>query len=191
MKFSELSICQARGGETPHDAGFALVIVLLLMVALSMVGIASLRGTTLQEKMAGNLYFRSLALAEAEAALRSTVARVDSKIGLTVETPVAPDSSDLNWKPLIQNGTDLSYWSGSSAWTNTATRNVVSTTATGLVLNATTEMLMSGNQLPTCEDKMGFSACKVTFTRMTSRANDPTTGAAVVLQQHWSFPISK
>ena len=108
--FPELSICQARGGETPHDAGFALVIVLLLMVALSMVGIAfATRRVDVTRKMAAAICIVRLHLPEAEAALRSTVARVDSKIGLTVETPVAPDSSDLNWKPLIQNGTDLSY----------------------------------------------------------------------------------
>lgn len=156
-----------------------------------MVGVASLRGITLQEKMAGNLYFRALTFAEAESALRATVARIDSKIGLTVETPPAPDSSDLNYKPLILSGSNQGYWNTPASWTNTAVRSVMSPAASGLSVNATTEQLMTGDQMPTCEGKMGSSACKVTFTRMTSRATDPTTGAAVVLQQFWSFPISK
>lgn len=171
--------------------GFALVVVLLLMVALSMVGVASLRGITLQEKMAGNLYFRALSFAETESALRATVARMDSKVGLTVETPPAPDSSDLNWKPLIPSGSNQSYWTAASGWVATSARSAMSTTATGLTINATTEFVSTGNQVPTCEIKMGYSACQVTFTRMTARALDPATGAAVVLQQHWSFPISK
>ena len=175
----------------PVHGGFALVVVLLLMVALSMVGVASLRGITLQEKMAGNLYFRTLSFAEAESALRATVARIDSKIGLTVETPPAPDSSDLNYKPLISLGSNQSYWNSAAAWTNTDVRNVMSTAASGIAVNATTEQILIGDQMPTCEAKMGASACKVTFTRMTARATDPTTGAAIVLQQFWSFPISK
>ena len=173
------------------DTGFALVVVLLLMVALSMVGVASLRGITLQEKMAGNLYFRSLSFAEAESALRATVARIDGKIGLTVETPPAPDSSDLNYKPLIVNGSNQSYWNSASSWSSTDVRSVMSSAATGLAVNATTEQIIVGDQMPTCESKMGSSACKVMFTRMTARATDPATGAAVVLQQFWSYPISK
>ena len=171
--------------------GFALVVVLLLMVALSMVGVASLRSITLQEKMAGNLYFRSLAFAEAESALRATVARMDGKVGLTVETPPAPDSADLNWKTLIPTGSDQSYWNTAAAWTATAVGSVMSASASGFSVNTTTERMNTGNQLPTCEDKMGSSACQVMFTRMTARATDASTGAAVVLQQHWSFPISK
>jgi len=173
------------------ERGFALVVVILLLVALSMVGVASLRGITLQEKMTGNLYFRALAFAESESALRATVARMDGKVGLTVETPPAPDSSDLDWKPLIATGSNQGYWSTATAWTSTAVKSVMSSTASGFKVNATTEQVMTGDQMPTCEDKMGSSACKVMFTRMTSRATDPTTGAAVVLQQYWSFPISK
>lgn len=173
------------------NSGFALVVVLLLMVALSMVGVASLRGITLQEKMAGNLYFRSLSFAEAESALRATVARIDNKIGLTVETPPAPESSDLNYKPLIVTGSNQSYWNNVASWMNTDVRSVMSSAATGLAVNATTEQVLIGDQMPTCEGKMGSSACKVMFTRMTARATDPATGAAVVLQQYWSFPISK
>jgi len=177
--------------EQRRVRGFALVVVLLLMVALSMVGVASLRGITLQEKMTGNLYFRALAFAEAESALRATVAKVDSKVGLTVETPPAPDSSSLDWKPLIASGSNQGYWNTAAAWATTAVRSVMSPTASGFSVNATTEQMMTGDQMPTCEGKMGSSACKVMFTRMTARAADPTTGAAVVLQQHWSFPISK
>lgn len=177
--------------EHEQSRGFALVVVLLLMVALSMVGVASLRGITLQEKMTGNLYFRSLAFAEAESALRATVAKVDSKVGLTVETPLAPDSSSLDWKPLISTGSNQSYWNAASAWAVTAVRAVMSPNASGFSVNATTEQMMTGDQMPTCEGKMGSSACKVMFIRMTARATDPTTGAVVILQQHWSFPISK
>jgi type IV pilus assembly protein PilX len=179
--------CHHRNIPALMSGGFALVVVLLLMVALSLVGLASLRNTALQEKMAGNLYFRTLAFQEAEGALRSTVAKVDSKIGLLTGTPVAPDSSDNDWKTFISTGSNNEYWGTTSSWTATGSR----TNSSALTVNATTEQLMLGNQLPSCELKLGASACQVVFTRMTTRALDPVTGAAVIVQQHWSFPIAK
>ena len=128
MRLSSKTLIARRAFDSKHN-GFALIVVVLLLVALSMVGIASLRGVTLQEKMAGNLYFRALAFAEAESALRATVAKIDSKVGLTVETPVTPDPSDLDWKPLLASGSNQSYWGSDSGWANTSSRSVMSTTA--------------------------------------------------------------
>jgi type IV pilus assembly protein PilX len=179
------SVITSAGRKSDH--GFALVVALLLMVALSLVGIASLRGTALQEKMSGNLYFRSLAFQEAEGALRSTVAKIDSKIGLSTASPITALSSDVDWKPRINVGSNNAYWSLGSSWTSTGTR----INSSALTVNATTEDIGDGPQLPSCEKKIGANACQVKFTRMTTRAIDPATGAAIIVQQHWSFPIAK
>jgi type IV pilus assembly protein PilX len=175
-----------------RNRGFALVVVLLIMVALSMVGIASMRSVTLQEKMAGNLYFRSLAMSEAESALRSTAAKMESLVGLSIATPDTADDSSPDWKARLQQGSNVSYWTGSSAWSNTSTRSAMSTTASGMTISATTEQLAMNNIRGGCDiKKMDGTPCKAMFTRMTSRALDPNTGAAVAVQQFWWFPPSK
>lgn len=52
-----------------RQSGVALVISLMLLVAVTLVGLASIRGTALQEQMAGNHYDREVAFQAAEAAL--------------------------------------------------------------------------------------------------------------------------
>lgn len=71
----------------PHPAaqqrGVALVIVLILLLVMTLLGLASMRGTLLEERMSGNLFDRSLAFQAAEAALRQGEA-------LAVTKPVFP-----------------------------------------------------------------------------------------------------
>lgn len=50
--------------------GASLVVVLLLLLVVTLLGLASLRSTLLQERMAGNLMARGAAFQTAEAALR-------------------------------------------------------------------------------------------------------------------------
>lgn len=50
--------------------GVALVIALVLLIAVTLIGLAGIRGTALQEQMAGNYYDRETAFQAAEAALR-------------------------------------------------------------------------------------------------------------------------
>ena len=52
------------------ERGVALVVALVLMVVATLIGLAGIRGTSLQERMSANLYDRSLAFQRAEAALR-------------------------------------------------------------------------------------------------------------------------
>ena len=60
------AIQQARG-----QRGIALVVALVLLIAVTLVGLASIRGTSLQETMTANLNDRDIALQAAEAALRA------------------------------------------------------------------------------------------------------------------------
>lgn len=53
-----------------RNKGIALVVSLILLLITSILAIAGLRGTTLQEHMSGNLYARNLAFQAAESALR-------------------------------------------------------------------------------------------------------------------------
>ncbi|MCI1730704.1 MAG: pilus assembly protein [Chiayiivirga sp.] len=53
-----------------HQRGAALVMVMLLLLVMTLLGLASLRTTQMEERMSGNLLDRSLAFQAAEAALR-------------------------------------------------------------------------------------------------------------------------
>ncbi|NMG63686.1 hypothetical protein GPA19_01800 [Azoarcus indigens] len=66
----------------PHSAalseqhGVALVVALILLLLVTMIGLAGMRGTTLQERMTSNLYDRELAFQAAESALRAAEAAI-------------------------------------------------------------------------------------------------------------------
>ncbi len=56
--------------------GIALVVALILLVVITLVGLAAVRGTIMQQKMASNLYDREVSFQSAEAALRAGAALV-------------------------------------------------------------------------------------------------------------------
>lgn len=56
--------------------GVALVVALILLVVLTLVGFAAIRGTLIQQKMASNQYDRQIAFQSAEAALRAARLRI-------------------------------------------------------------------------------------------------------------------
>jgi len=57
-------------GRRPPQSGAALIIVLLLLLVMTLLGLASLRATLLEERMSGALFDRSLAFQSAEYAMR-------------------------------------------------------------------------------------------------------------------------
>jgi len=53
-----------------RQRGVSLIVVLILLLIMTLLGLAVLRGTLLEERMASNLYDRSLSFQAVEAALR-------------------------------------------------------------------------------------------------------------------------
>ena len=53
-----------------RERGAALVVALVFLLVMTVLGVTSMRTTTLQERMAGNLQDKNLAFQAAEAALR-------------------------------------------------------------------------------------------------------------------------
>lgn len=76
-----------RGGQR----GVALVVALVLLLVATLIGLASVRGTNLQERMTANMYDRSLAFQRAESALRA-----------------AEDAITTNWQIATLGGVDCS-----------------------------------------------------------------------------------
>ncbi|MFP7721974.1 pilus assembly PilX family protein [Lysobacter sp. A3-1-A15] len=58
------------------QSGAALMVVLILLLVMTLLGLASLRGTLMEERMSANLLDRSLAFQAAEAALREGEAAI-------------------------------------------------------------------------------------------------------------------
>ncbi len=65
-----------------RQKGVVLAVSLLLLLVVTLVGLAAISGTTMQEKMAGNMYDREIAFQSAEAALRVA----ESQLGLSSAT---------------------------------------------------------------------------------------------------------
>jgi len=61
---------RARTHSPRKQRGAILIVALIFLVVMTMLILASTRGTVMQERMAANLYDRSLAFQAAEAALR-------------------------------------------------------------------------------------------------------------------------
>lgn len=106
--------------------GFSLIVVLILLIVMSILGIAVLRSSAMQERMSANMRDRSLAMQAAESALRFAQ---DQVLGITADnwdkkTPVAadcaatsicPTGSAATWStaPAITTGgveTTSQYW---------------------------------------------------------------------------------
>jgi len=61
--------------------GVALVVALLLLVVITLVGLAAVRGTIMQQKMSANMYDRQIAFQNAEAAMRAAAASIPTSPG--------------------------------------------------------------------------------------------------------------
>lgn len=105
------------------QSGAALVVSLLILLVMTLIGIASLQTTTMEEKMAGNIRERQQAFEAAEAAIIAAEAFVKSSISVT--TNFDADGSDglydntlqERWRTLAWDGSDsLIYSSYSSAY---------------------------------------------------------------------------
>lgn len=66
-----------------RERGAALIISLILLVLITLVGVASLRNVVLEERMSANYYDRSLAFQAAEAGLRAGEAVAEAQAAAT------------------------------------------------------------------------------------------------------------
>jgi type IV pilus assembly protein PilX len=79
-----------RSGISRHQRGAALIVGLIMLLLLTLIGVAGMRDTLLQEKMAGNMRDREIALQAAESALRAA----EAQLGQLTE-PVFTNSNGL------------------------------------------------------------------------------------------------
>jgi len=96
--------------------GVALVIALVLLLVVTIIGLASMRGVSLQERMSSNMYDRSLAFQRSEAALRAAEAAITNN--WQIATLGGKDCSGAN--TCVNAGT-TAFAAGGANWTNVAT----------------------------------------------------------------------
>lgn len=164
-----------------RQRGLALAVVLILLLVMSLLGLASMRSTLLQERMSGNLTDRGLSFQAAEAALRQGETDVTAT---STAIPVPASGSDCRAAkscPLVP-----------SDWTTAKTK-----TLTTPVFNKTAQPQYQSDLLavdvePTPEEKtqvcpqavdLNAPECSVTWRiyRITARSTQADR-AAVMLQ---------
>jgi type IV pilus assembly protein PilX len=85
-----------------NQSGAVLVVGLVLLLILTVIGLASIRGSDLQERMAGNMRDRNVAFQSAEAALREGESVLNAAL-LPVFTGEEPGYwPDLNKQPAME-----------------------------------------------------------------------------------------
>lgn len=99
------------GAPRRHQRGVALIIALVLLVVITLLGLAGMQNTSLQERMSGNMYDRSLAMQTAEAALRAAEFSISANADVGIDC--TPESGNL-CAPFPAN----TFNGTSGAWTN-------------------------------------------------------------------------
>ncbi|WP_267222898.1 pilus assembly PilX family protein [Dyella silvae] len=74
--------------------GVAVIVALILLVVVTLVGLAAVRGTIMQQKMTSNFYDREIAFQAAEAALRQGQVAVQAAASPTVFRDCTPTSAN-------------------------------------------------------------------------------------------------
>ncbi len=161
-----------------RQQGVSLLVVLILLLLMTILGLAVLRGTTLEERMTANLYDRSLSFQAAESALRqgealaraTTVAAVPSS-GCSGGVCSLPDATAADrWLD-----TSFSGWRDAS--NNLADSNTPVPDARFIV-----EYMGMTPTWPACDRKMPMDAlCLAPRFRITAMSAED--GRAIVLLQ--------
>ncbi len=171
-----------------HQRGVALAVALILLLVVTLIGLAASRGTVLQERMSANSYDRSLAFQRSEAALRAAEAAITA-----------------NWQITTLGGTDCSSaacptvpanaFTGTDAtWHNVEETYDVNEDMSPGVPQYTIQFMGTGsapNNLGTRDNAdaanygSGAAPDNVAFYRVTARSADPATldGRSVVVLQ--------
>ena len=89
-----------RQQAATRQRGVALVVAMILLVVITLVGLAAVSGTIMQQKMSSNFYDRDVAFQAAEAALR----QAQVAIGAATASAVAP-AGFYDCSPPAPNGT--------------------------------------------------------------------------------------
>ncbi|WP_313320393.1 PilX N-terminal domain-containing pilus assembly protein [Stenotrophomonas sp.] len=171
-----------------RQRGASLLVVLIILVVITLIGLASIRGTLLRERLSGNMYDRSLAFQSAESALREAEVAVraavvgGSSIGVDCSLPATAC-------PIPPANT---YAGGGAGWINgTATQTLAAGQPQYYVQylgqRESTDELQQNQSANANQYGGGGGVTLESFYRIIARSHDPavvTDRAVVVLQSN-------
>ncbi len=114
--------------------GAILIVALIMLLLVTIIGLASIRGTSLQERMAGNLRDQELALQAAEAALRKGESIVVSKFEANTLNTLATADQAGTYSSFPGVAKDPTYVLKQLATLKTSTEAGVPTDEEGLIV---------------------------------------------------------
>ncbi|OOG24912.1 hypothetical protein B1C78_07505 [Thioalkalivibrio denitrificans] len=155
-----------------QQSGSALIIALVFLLLMTLVGVTAMQTTTLQERMAGNLRDRDMALQAAESALREGEWRLQQP---TIPAFVLPP---------VPGGGRAATWNGYN-WNQSAVQTHTLPTTAGFTVAAQPRYVIE--QFPPSPDPAGTLAAdgpmpEVEMFRVTARAVGGSAEAVVILQ---------
>lgn len=161
--------------------GVALIVSLILLLVMSLLGVAAIRGVAMEERMAGQTYDRSLAFQATESALREAEALIESK-------PADPSAAGCNvvtvgTKQLMLCSTPLA--TDTPRWTNSSFASWRDATTVGSGSLAVTPQYFVeflGTGFP-CDPSDNVNNLNCKRYRVTARSRDNTDGRASVMLQ--------
>lgn len=170
-------------GAARQQQGVALIVVLLLLLVVTLIGLASMRGTLLQERMAGNVYARSEAFQSAEAVLREAEA-------FAMTMPVIPAAGCSDGVCAMALAGAAPAWQASGFWENGGFREAAE--AIGEITPRYVVEDYGKAESAACTGSIDMSAppcndLKQVY-RITVRSETPN-GAEVLLQSTYEVPL--
>ena len=110
------------------QSGAALVVVLMLLLIITLLGLASMRGSLMQERMAGYTQGRALAFQAAEAGLRQAEITIRDGGDLDLSAaPVGSCSAGKCGRPDYSKSTEVwaeaGFWAGDKVASGTAVKS--------------------------------------------------------------------
>ncbi len=182
---------RTEGFFPPRQRGVALVMALVFLLLLTILGIAALNTTSLEEKMANNVKDRNLAFQSAESALIVAENWVYTQIGKPVfpnnpiglYTPVTSDTGATpNW--------DSVNWSGSSVVTYPSTPGATVSGSLGKIQTQPKYIIEDMGEIPESGGSLvqtsSYKSKGTTVVRITARGTGGTDAAVVMLQSTYS-----
>lgn len=164
------------------ERGAALIVSLIMLLAMTIIGVTAARMTTLQERMAGNLRQQAIAFEAAEATLRHGESWVHDQVGGPRPQAVAPASCSASpCDVLTLNDLDPladATWSSSDVQTNQDIKQVASDP----------EYFIEQQQVVRDSLNMGQSTDESAriYYRVTARSVGETTSAVSILRSTYA-----
>ena len=187
---------RTEGFFPPRQRGVALVMALVFLLLLTLLGIAALNTTSLEEKMAHNVKDRNLAFQSAESALILAENWLNTKTSkpdftnnsMGLYTPVPADDPTPNWEKDIWAGSNIVTYPNTPGQTGSGTLGKISTQPKYIIEDLAT-VDESGGSLTFATDYKGSKKGSNTVLRITARGTGGTNAAVVMVQSTYSKPF--